>query len=96
MSDRNVERELDGAKGRYVLRDGGLEAQLTYTISSPTLVIADHTGVPPELRRTGAGKALVARLIDDARAESFKIIPLCPFVNAERRKHPEWAELFQT
>lgn len=78
-----------------MLRRGGDEAELTYTISSPTLVIADHTGVPSSMRGTGAGKALVARLIEDARSEGFKIIPLCPFVNAERRKHPEWAELFQ-
>ncbi|MEM9394931.1 MAG: GNAT family N-acetyltransferase [Pseudomonadota bacterium] len=96
MSEGNIEREVDGSKGRYVLRSGGAEAELTYTISSPTLVIADHTGVPDTMRGSGAGKALVARLIEDARAEGFKIIPLCPFVNAERRKHPEWADLFQT
>lgn len=95
LSDRVVDREVSGSKGRYVLRENGFEAELTYTISSPTLVIADHTGVPEGMRGTGAGKALVARLIEDARAEGFKIVPLCPFVNAERRKHPEWAELFQ-
>ena len=32
--------------------------------------------------------------VEDARAEGFKIIPLCPYVNAQRRKHPEWADLF--
>ena len=31
----------------------------------------------------------------NARAEGFKIIPLCPYTNAERRKHPEWADVFQ-
>ncbi|MDJ0995566.1 MAG: GNAT family N-acetyltransferase [Dinoroseobacter sp.] len=96
MSERVIEREIEGSKGRYVLREGGAEAELTYTISSATLVIADHTGVPDAMRGTGAGKALVSRLIADARADGFKIIPLCPFVNAERRKHPEWADLFQT
>jgi predicted GNAT family acetyltransferase len=24
-----------------------------------------------------------------------KIFVLCPFVNAERKKHPEWADVFQ-
>lgn len=95
MSDRTIDREVTGNKGRYVLHENGAEAELTYTISSPTLVIADHTGMPDALRGTGAGHALVARLIADARAEGFKIIPLCPFVNAQRRKHPEWADLFQ-
>ncbi|RPI45818.1 MAG: N-acetyltransferase, partial [Hyphomicrobiaceae bacterium] len=35
------------------------------------------------------------RLVDDARAEGFKIYPLCPYVNAERHKHPDWADVFQ-
>ncbi|WP_425092714.1 GNAT family N-acetyltransferase [Tropicimonas sp. S265A] len=95
MSDRPIEQEQNGSKGRYVLREKGLEAELTYTVSSPTLVIADHTGVPEALRGTGAGKALVARLVTDARTQGFRIVPLCPFVNSERRKHPEWADQFQ-
>ncbi|MDD9923426.1 MAG: N-acetyltransferase, partial [Boseongicola sp.] len=33
-------------------------------------------------------------LIADARVEGYKIMPLCPFVNAERKKHPEWANAF--
>ena len=32
--------------------------------------------------------------IADARAEGRKIVPLCPFVNAQRRRHPEWADQF--
>ncbi|MEM6824249.1 MAG: GNAT family N-acetyltransferase [Pseudomonadota bacterium] len=94
MSEFEIIREVDGAKGRYVIHHEGHEAELTYSISSPTLVIADHTGVPDAMRQTGAGRALVTRLVDDARAEGFKIVPLCPFVNAQRRKHPEWADAF--
>ena len=94
MSEFEITREIDGAKGRYVIQKDGHEAELTYSIVSPTLVIADHTGVPDALRGTGAGKALVERLVKDARAEAFKITPLCPFVNAQRRRHPDWADAF--
>ncbi|MEO1549835.1 MAG: GNAT family N-acetyltransferase [Pseudomonadota bacterium] len=90
----DITREVDGKKGRYVLRLDGEEADLTYSILSPQRIIADHTGVPDALRGTGAGRALVERLIADAREEGVKIIPLCPFVNAERRKHPDWADVF--
>ncbi|MEM6888698.1 MAG: GNAT family N-acetyltransferase [Pseudomonadota bacterium] len=95
MSDHNIRREVQGQKGRYILVVDGQEADLTYSILSPQTVIADHTGVPDTLRGTGAGLALVARLIEDARSEGFKIVPLCPFVNAQRRKHPDWADVFQ-
>jgi predicted GNAT family acetyltransferase len=93
-TDPVITREVSGGHGRYVITQNGEQAELTYSITTPTLVIADHTGVPDSLRGTGAGLALVTRLVADARAEGFKIVPLCPFVNAQRRKHPEWADAF--
>lgn len=93
-----ISREVSGHKGRYVIRAakkfGGDEAELIYSITTPELVIADHTFVPDSFRGTGAGLAMVMRLVSDARAEGFKIMPLCPFVNAQRKKHPEWADAF--
>jgi len=94
MTAFTIEREAGPTKGRYVIRKDGEEAELTWSVTSPTLIIADHTGVPDSFRGTGAGLALVTRLVEDARAEGFKIMPLCPFVNAQRRKHPEWADVF--
>ncbi|QYK40522.1 MAG: N-acetyltransferase [Paracoccaceae bacterium] len=95
MSDAfDIAREVAGHKGRYVIRRNGEEAELTWSVTTPTLVIADHTLVPDSFRGTGAGLALVERLVADARAEGFKVVPLCPFVNAMRRRHPEWADVF--
>jgi hypothetical protein len=94
LAEVEIAREVTGSKGRYVIRRDDAEAELTYSIASPTLVIADHTGVPDSFRGTGAGAALVARIVADARAEGFRIMPLCPFVNAQRKRHPEWADAF--
>lgn len=96
MSDPEIIREESGSKGRYVLVIDGVEAELTYSVASPTLIIADHTGVPDALRGTGAGKKLVERLVADAKAGGYKIVPLCPFVNSQRQRHPEWADQFST
>ena len=96
MSDHIITPEVreDGSKGRYIIRRDGAEAELTYSVVSPQLVIADHTSVPDAFRGTGAGLAMVERLVADARAEGFKIMPLCPFVNAQRKRHPDWADAF--
>ena len=91
----NIIRETSEAKGRYVIRAADAEAELTYQITSPTLVIADHTRVPDAFRGTGAGVAMLTQLVADARAEGFKIIPECPFIDAQRKRHPEWADAFQ-
>ena len=89
-----IRKEIEGAKGRYSIVKDGVEAELTFSVASPTLVIADHTGVPDSLRGTGVGVMLVEKLVQDALAEGFKIVPLCPFVNRQRAKHPEWAGAF--
>ncbi|RUV54291.1 N-acetyltransferase, partial [Mesorhizobium sp. M1A.F.Ca.IN.022.02.1.1] len=46
-------------------------------------------------RGQGAGLRLVARAVEDARAAGKKIIPLCPFANAQFRRHPEWADVLK-
>ena len=97
MPDIRIERELTPTKGRYVGRMDGIdgEAELTFSRTSPTLVIADHTFAPDSMRGMGAARALVDRLIADARAEGFKIIPLCPYVLSQYQRHPEWADVMQ-
>lgn len=96
MSDHAVTREVraDGTKGRYVITRDGAAAELTYSVVSPDLVIADHTEVPDAFRGTGAGLAMLTALVADARAAGFKIMPLCPFVNGARKKRPDWADVF--
>ena len=95
MSDVAIRREVADSKGRYVIdHPGGGTSELTYSILSAATVIADHTEVAEAYSGTGVGLALLQALLDDAKAEGFKIIPLCPFVNVQRRKHPDWADLF--
>lgn len=45
------------------------------------------------MRGTGAAAALVGYMIEDARKLGFRIIPICPYVRAQYRKHPEWADV---
>ena len=94
MADTEITREKGPTKGRYVLRLNGAEAELTWSVVSPTQIIADHTEVPDAMRGTGAGRRLVERLVADARAEGFKIVALCPFVRAQAQRHPEWRDVF--
>ena len=49
--------------------------------------------MPDAMRGTGAGLRLVERLVADARAEGVKIVALCPFVKAQARRHPDWADV---
>ncbi|TPI33527.1 N-acetyltransferase [Mesorhizobium sp. B3-2-1] len=98
MPDQLPEIELEdrGSKGRYVLRGpGGTEAEMTFTKIGEHQLIIDHTEVPDAFRGQGAGLRLVTRAVEDARAAGKKIIPLCPFANAQFRRHPEWADVLK-
>jgi predicted GNAT family acetyltransferase len=95
-AEPKITREDHATRGRYVARVEGIdaEAELTYSRASPALIIADHTEVPDVFRGQGMGRLLATRMVEDARADGVKIFVLCPFVNAERKKHPDWADVF--
>lgn len=88
-SEIKIEREEGPAKGRYVIRLNGHEAEMTYSKAGEKMIIIDHTEVPDELGGLGLGGLLVRRGVEDARKEGKKIVPLCPFANAYIENHPE-------
>lgn len=94
MADIEIIKEEGETRGRYVVTIDGHEAELTYSrLGDSGNVIADHTGVPEELGGRGVGSALVRHLVEDARNNGFRIMPLCPFVKAQYLKNPEWADV---
>lgn len=89
----DIRREEGESKGRYVLRFDGHEAVMTYSRLGAASIIIDHTEVPEALKGRGAGRALVQRGVEDARAEGRKIVPLCPFAKAQIARHPDWQDV---
>lgn len=95
MAEIEIAREEGDAKGRYVTRVDGHEAEMTYSKVGASSIIIDHTGVPDALRGRGVGQALVRRGVEDARAEGRTIIPLCPFAKALIARHAEWQDVLK-
>ena len=91
----DIRREEGDAKGRYVTIVDGHEAEMTFSKAGASTIIIDHTGVPDALKGRGVGLALVARGVEDARAEGRTIIPLCPFAKAQIVRHPEWQDVLK-
>jgi uncharacterized protein len=95
MASISIRKEQSGRSGRYVATVEGVEgeAELTFTQRGPSQISADHTGAPDSMRGTGVALALVEHMIADARTHAFKIIPLCPYVKAQYKKHPVWRDV---
>lgn len=79
---------------RFELDADGHIAFSEYKRNGATLTIM-HTEVPKELNGKGIGSALVRGMLDIARAQGLKVVPLCPFVAGYIDRHPEYADLRQ-
>ncbi|MFV0408281.1 MAG: GNAT family N-acetyltransferase [Paracoccus sp. (in: a-proteobacteria)] len=89
-------KEDNGEEGRYAARFADIpeEGEITYTHVAPGVISANHTGVPRARRGQGYAEVLLNHMLQDARENDFKIVPVCPFIAAEYARHPEWSDLF--
>ncbi|MFB0944654.1 MAG: putative GNAT family acetyltransferase [Spirosomataceae bacterium] len=78
-----IEVQEIGSKGMaFVAEENKVLAQMTYSIASSELIIIDHTEVNLTLKGKGVGKQLLMVIVEKARKEKFKILPLCPFAKS--------------
>ena len=52
-----------------------------------------HTEVDESLEGQGAGTAIVEKVLRQIEKEGMQLIPLCPFVVAYIKRHPEWERI---
>ena len=77
---------------RYETRIDGVLAHIQYSRTGSRITFL-HTEVPPALEGRGVGSALARFALDDARLRGLEVVPLCPFVSAYIRRHPEYLPL---
>jgi predicted GNAT family acetyltransferase len=71
----------------------GLELLIRYLWTRPGVMRVDHVGVPKALGGRGLGTRLVGALVAKARAEGFKVEPVCSFAATQFTRHPDWADV---
>lgn len=84
---------LDGRGMFYVGRDGGILAEMVYSMSQKNEMVIEHTEVNVELEGQGVGKKLVQTAVEYARTHNLKIVPLCPFAKKVLSKTTEWQDV---
>jgi uncharacterized protein len=67
-------------------------AVLEYHASS-NVIILNHTEVPQQLEGRGVGSVLIKHVLDEARANQYSVVPMCPFVAVYIRRHQEYRDL---
>ena len=84
-------KQIDDIKnGAFQLLDNDTKAgEMTYVWAGENKIIIDHTEVNEAYTGQGIGKKVLAEIVDWARKEAIKIIPLCPFAKAQFEKNTE-------
>ncbi len=80
----------DGSQ--YEFHIEGRVAKIEYIRKQPKIYLT-HTEVPSSLEKQGIGSQLVLKVLEELKVKKLAIVPLCPFVAAYIKKHPEWIEI---
>ncbi len=76
----------NAAKNRFEYAMNGAIAFANYRRDASTLYI-DYVEAPPELRGTGAAGKLMQCIINFARQENLKVVPICGYAAAWMAKN---------
>ncbi len=62
-------------------------------IKAKNQIYLTHTEVSTALEGKGIGSAIVKQVLEDIKEKDLTLVPLCPFVAAYIKRHPEWRSL---
>jgi uncharacterized protein len=77
---------------RFEARVDGVLSQVGYRINGSEITFT-HTEVPESLFGRGIANQLAQTALNFARDNGMKVVPLCPFIAAYIKRHPEYQTL---
>lgn len=76
-------------RGAFLLEEDGEKlAEMVVAVDNENLIVY-HTEVNPKAEGKGLAKTLLNAMVSYARKKQLKVIPLCPYVHAQFKRHPE-------
>lgn len=91
MSHVQVRRDAIGS--RYVAEVDGAEVGFIDFFAGAGIVELIHTEVDEAHRGKGIASALVRHALDDIRAQSMQVIPICDYAQTWIEHHPDYVDL---
>ena len=88
MNEIEFNIDESGRGAFYIENDGKRVADMEIVIKDSNMTIF-HTEVDDALKGKGIAGKLLSRMTEYAREHRLKVIPLCPYVLAQFKRHPE-------
>jgi predicted GNAT family acetyltransferase len=84
---------LNEDKKRFELEVDGKTAFIEFILNNENILFLTHTEVPIGLEGKGVGSTIVSKTLNYIKEKGYTLAPLCPFVAAYLKRHPEWKEI---
>jgi predicted GNAT family acetyltransferase len=92
MADEYVVRDEPEELRYEILRGDDVLGGISYRLA-PGVIVLVHTEVAPSEEGHGVASRLIADALADIRSRGLRVAPVCPFVTAYLRRHPEQRDL---
>lgn len=94
MDEVKLNLRSNGEGSFYINDEAKQVGQMVISIRGNKLTVF-HTEVAAEAEGKGLAKMLLAAMVQYARQNNLKVIPLCPYVHLQFRRHPdEYADVW--
>jgi len=77
-----IKQIKDDTKGFAAMDEGKQAGAIFYTSAGEKKMILDHTEVDDAYRGQSIGKKILMYIVEFARENNIKIIPLCPYAKS--------------
>lgn len=88
MEDVQLVLNSKGHGAFLIKEDNERIAEMVIAVDDKNLTVY-HTEVSPKAEGKGLAKKLLETMVAYAREKKLMVIPLCPFVHAQFKRHPE-------
>jgi len=79
----------ENSEGEFFIMDGNEKiGEMVFSIAQGNLTVY-HTEVVQRPETKGFGGRLLNAMVEYARKNALKVIPLCPYVHLQFKRHPE-------
>jgi predicted GNAT family acetyltransferase len=87
--------EIKRGKGKFYIGDSETDfiAQITFKDGGNNIIVIDHTFVDPSLRGQGVAGKLMEKVVEMAREENLKCVPVCSYAVVAFKRHQEYQDV---
>ncbi len=90
-----ISMEIKKGKSKFYIGESedNFIAHITYKNGGKNVIIVDHTFVDPSLRGQSIAGKLLAKVVEMAREENLKIVPVCSYVVTKMSRTDEYKDV---